>query len=57
MARVKNCLNRRTMSQCNKQVTVEIASTKAGRSLLLHIRTRGDLVVNRVPFESAPGII
>ena len=57
MARVKNCLNRRTMSQCNKQVMVEIASTKAGRSLLLHIRTRGDLVVNRVPFESAPGII
>ena len=56
MARVKNCLHR-TTSQSDKREIVDKTPSKAGRLLSLHVRMRGDLVMNRFTFESAPGVV
>ena len=56
MARVKNCLYR-TMSRSDKQETGDKTPSKAGRLLSLHVRMRGNLVMSRFTFESAPGVV
>ena len=55
MARVKNCLHR-TTPQSGKHKIMDKTPSKAGRLLSLHVRTQGDLVMNRFAFESAPGM-